>query len=225
MGGSDNQAEGVHTFEDMERAAEEGLRLALEAGGDRYVVREEVEQEILRLRDRLNALGEPAAPGVEGAPPAPRSGPGTVRAGRPERIAPPPLDGESEEAFVERLRDAFRNVTRQRTPELTVLEERIVNLALEEMREDRGERVEETENSDHVKRLERRIAKLDALLGKTSEELERARQAGAEAGLSSVFREVQGLAGGESELERKRMLMRRIFEANLDLQRRKHPPA
>jgi diguanylate cyclase (GGDEF)-like protein len=66
--------------------------------------------------------------------------------------------------------------------------------------------------------LERRIAKLTQLLGQTEEEL--ARMAAAkvgDAGISSIYREVQGLSPEEEALALKKELMQKIFEANLEL--------
>jgi len=66
--------------------------------------------------------------------------------------------------------------------------------------------------------LERRLAKLVGGLEETERSLERAARArAADLGLSSIYREVQGLDPGERERELKRVLMARIFEANLEL--------
>ncbi len=74
-----------------------------------------------------------------------------------------------------------------------------------------------------VARLERRLAKVKALLEAKEGELRQARRrssAEQEQGVASKYREVQGLYGTGSLVERKRKMMQRIFEANLELQKR-----
>ncbi len=72
-----------------------------------------------------------------------------------------------------------------------------------------------------VQRLERRLAKVSALLAMREDELQKLVANGAEdLGLASIYDQVQGLQDDEPDLERKRELMSRIFEANVELQRR-----
>ncbi len=66
--------------------------------------------------------------------------------------------------------------------------------------------------------LERRIAKLSALLGETEDALRRAQSGGVvEAGVASIYDRVQGLDDGDAASAVKHELMRTIFEANLEL--------
>lgn len=66
--------------------------------------------------------------------------------------------------------------------------------------------------------LERRIAKLTELLAQTESELRRiAASKNIELGIASIYRNVQGLSDLEDALVVKRELMRKIFQANLDL--------
>lgn len=62
--------------------------------------------------------------------------------------------------------------------------------------------------------LERRLAKLNRVLAEQQALLGNAE---GEIGIASEFRVVQGLDLGESDLNRKRVMMRTIFEANLEL--------
>jgi diguanylate cyclase (GGDEF)-like protein len=69
-----------------------------------------------------------------------------------------------------------------------------------------------------IELLERRVAKLMAMLDVSEEELRRVRSARqVDVGVPSIYREVQGLSSDEAQQERKREMMRSIFEANLAL--------
>lgn len=115
----------------------------------------------------------------------------------------------------------------------SALAEEIVTRALREARQEQEElgvvqapaldSDKEREYQREIDRLKRRLAKLTRSLGLTETALHR-RQAleAVDEGVASVFRQVQGLQGHEERAELKRELMTRIFEANLDLQKR-HP--
>ena len=66
-------------------------------------------------------------------------------------------------------------------------------------------------------RLERRITKLSALLGKTEQQLAQAREGDEDLGLASFFSDA-GLAEGDVQFEQKRSLLSAIFDANHKLQ-------
>jgi hypothetical protein len=69
-----------------------------------------------------------------------------------------------------------------------------------------------------IELLERRVAKLMAMLDVSEEELRRVRSARqVDVGVPSIYREVQGLSADAAQHERKREMMRSIFEANLAL--------
>lgn len=66
--------------------------------------------------------------------------------------------------------------------------------------------------------LERRIAKLTHLLEETEDNLRRiAGMKGLDPGMSSIYRTVQGLSSQEEAFALKKQLMKKIFQANLDL--------
>ncbi len=68
--------------------------------------------------------------------------------------------------------------------------------------------------------LERRLRKLTEVLEQQEAMLARMDEAPAEeTGLASVYREVQGLKEGGSGGERKREMMQKIFEANIELRK------
>ena len=67
--------------------------------------------------------------------------------------------------------------------------------------------------------LERRVAKLGAMLEQTEERLRHVLQNTGDDGVASIYRDVQGLAPGEGQFEHKRDLLKAIFDANLRMQR------
>jgi hypothetical protein len=75
-----------------------------------------------------------------------------------------------------------------------------------------------------VELLERRITKLTHLLGITEDELRRvAGMKGIDLGVASIYRTVQGLADDTSQKEKKREMMKVIFEANFQLKQQIGP--
>jgi Mrp family chromosome partitioning ATPase len=80
-----------------------------------------------------------------------------------------------------------------------------------------GENLEAAHRHE-VDLLERRIAKLTALLSQTEADLSRiASSKNIDSGLASIYRSVQGLSSEAEALALKRDLMGKIFQANLDL--------
>jgi hypothetical protein len=72
-----------------------------------------------------------------------------------------------------------------------------------------------------VDNLQRRITKLNETLAATEHRLQQvAAMKAVDGGISSLYREVQGLADGESQVGKKKELMAEIFKANLKLQKR-----
>jgi hypothetical protein len=75
-----------------------------------------------------------------------------------------------------------------------------------------------------IDQLERRIAKLTHLLGITEDELRRvAGMKNIDLGIASIYRTVQGLSDDAVQKEKKRVMMREIFQANLELKKRLSP--
>ncbi len=72
-----------------------------------------------------------------------------------------------------------------------------------------------------VENLQRRIKKLNETLSTTEQRLQQvAAMKTVDGGISSVYREVQGLAAGDQHGGKKKELMAEIFQANLKLQKR-----
>lgn len=98
------------------------------------------------------------------------------------------------------------------------LEREVIDLAVAELRRERaaGTAVRLEEQAKSIDLLERRIAKLNQLLGETEAQLRRARSRSSEdPGLASVYEGVQGLDEDDSQFDKKAELMASIFEANL----------
>lgn len=74
------------------------------------------------------------------------------------------------------------------------------------------------EHADRVNQLERRLSKVSESLEMTEGELKRTMAAkGVDAGVSSIYRTVQGLSDVEGDVELKKEMMAAIFEANMEL--------
>ena len=102
------------------------------------------------------------------------------------------------------------------------LEEGVLGLVLTRLASER-ERITEARQKEYggeIEKLERRIAKLTNSLGETEQQLSNALQdKSVEPGISSIYREVQGLDHGDAQFEKKSELMESIFAANLALQK------
>ena len=100
------------------------------------------------------------------------------------------------------------------------LEREVIRIAVDELRKERAssERARLDDHQRQIDTLERRIAKLNRLLGETEAELQRAvRKAVVEPGKSSMYDTVQGLDAMDEQFEKKTRLMTAIFEANLEM--------
>jgi vacuolar-type H+-ATPase subunit I/STV1 len=76
-----------------------------------------------------------------------------------------------------------------------------------------------------IDNLQRRIHKLNESLETTERRLkEVAAMKSIDEGVASIYRDVQGLAEGDSQRERKKELMSGIFAANLRLQKKDPAP-
>ncbi|MBK7645513.1 MAG: GGDEF domain-containing protein [Planctomycetes bacterium] len=209
IGVAHNRHKEAITFDTLVAVAEEGLVVADSAGGDRFVETELyqlVEQqrrarELEAQRARQSGAAPASAPAqasvVPGAPPvrAPKLGDTLldVLSGMGVRVDDPDsLDKDSLTRLLFRLQD-------ERAP--------IANTEL----------ADERRKNDV---LERRIAKLVSQLGITESELKRIAQLkNIDLGIASIYRDIQGLGGQDSQGERKREMMAEIFAANFQMKR------
>jgi hypothetical protein len=101
------------------------------------------------------------------------------------------------------------------------LEARVLELVMDVIAQDRqaADLARRALRDREVENLQRRIEKLNQSLEQTEHRLRQvAAMKDIDDGISSVYREVQGLRSGESAFGRKRELMAAIFQANLRLQ-------
>ena len=213
VGVAHNQHPGSLSFETLVRVAEEGLAVAHAAGGDRFV-----ETELYQLfeqRKRQDASRRAREEAFVGAAPYPEARAGAA-------FVPVPADPKTKE---ERLRELLSS-TGYGTEEFRNLDLDTVVRAIQSLRETTGAQSEDDLEAAQrrIDILERRIAKLTHILGITEEELHRvAGMKGIDLGISSVYRQVQGLSADASQRELKLQMMREIFEVNFKTQRRDDP--
>jgi diguanylate cyclase (GGDEF)-like protein len=204
IGVSHNRHPGTLSFDTLVGVAEEGLAVADAAGGDRFV-----ETELYQLYEKTRR-----GRGDEPAGPAPAS-----------REAPPPPAAPEADPLGETVLEvlALHGITRD---QLTG-KDRVAIAALITSLQDESARSGHVDLGDQrtlIDQLERRIAKLTHLLGITEDELRRvAGMKNIDLGIASIYRTVQGLSDDAVQKEKKRVMMREIFQANLELKKRLSP--
>ncbi|MCA8980594.1 MAG: diguanylate cyclase [Planctomycetes bacterium] len=125
---------------------------------------------------------------------------------------------ELERMLSEKVAEIFHSMGRE-VPDFHGHEREVLELAVSRMNEERAQLVEDHKRQYDL--LERRLAKLAGNLEMTEAEL-RATMArkNIDPGVASIYRTVQGLSAAEEDAELKREMMSKIFEANLELQKR-----
>ena len=205
LGASHNLlAETSSSFEGLVEKAGRALSAAREANGDRYVMWREAESEIAALRDEFAA--QQATFQQEAA---------LLREEASE------VGGLQQAALVDRIQQIFAKVPR--TPDLEQVEKEVIAFAVEELYEGRKKALEAqmAEHARLVDQLERRVAKLTALLGVTEEQLQQVLSMKTiDEGVASIYRTVQGLAPDAAQKEQKRAMMTIIFNENLAIQKK-----
>jgi GGDEF domain-containing protein len=202
VGVSHNLHKGKTSFESLVEDAEQGMSVARSRGGDRSVQWREVETEIDALRaqieQQLEELEENKASWFG------------------------EQDGAQEDwgrNLIQKALELFRAEADQSAGVLR-LEQAIIALITDEVRrwrESSGVKAM-VEGQRQIELLERRILKLTESLGMTEAELQRvAAMKNIDLGLSSIYRNVQGLAGEDVNAEQKRAMLRDIFESNVAL--------
>ncbi|MBI5432083.1 MAG: diguanylate cyclase [Planctomycetes bacterium] len=220
IGGAHNQHGSNLFFDTLVEVAEGGLSVAQGAGGDRYVHSELYEFFQAKHERERRERGDVAPEFVP----------------EPETVAPPPAAPEAEAAaspealeplpqsMAEMQRDVLRGlVAEEGTKALQSArraQEALVH-AIEDMQARGGDPNLATELDAYRRQidlLERRIAKLTQLLAMTEDELRRLIDAKSiDPGVSSVYRSVQGLDDAVANAKAKKEVMKRIFQANLEL--------
>ncbi len=127
--------------------------------------------------------------------------------------------GDADERLVEKLRSLFA-AWGSSPDNPTPLEREVIELAVAELRRERaaGSAAILEQQAKSIALLERRIAKLNQLLGETEAKLQAARKrAEGDPGVASIYDSVQGLDDEDALFEKKAQLMASIFQANLEL--------
>jgi hypothetical protein len=203
IGGSHNQHGANLFFDTLVEVADGGLQVAQGAGGDRYVHTELYaffQEKHERERREHGIVEEPIPESALGPPPVAQvAGDGA--------FSPDVLRGIVAEEGTRALQDARR------------AQDALVN-AIKDMQAKGGG--DSSVDIDAYKRqidvLERRIAKLTQLLSMTEGELRRLIDAKSiDPGVASIYKNVQGLEESENNAHVKKELMKRIFQANLEL--------
>jgi len=205
IGLSHSEQEGPICFDTLMRVAEEGLVVAEAGGGDRYI-----ETELYQLYESQRAARDEPASELELAPPASSEGAGPLSLVGAEddleaaaaRLADQLVEDALAEIRAERdaLRDALADTQMKRQAEL----------------ESESQYGSQTE----IDMLRRRLSKVTKSLGLTEQELSRLRLLKtSDPGLSSVYRDVQGLSMEDAHAELKLELMQNIFQANVNLRK------
>ena len=186
-------------------SAEEAVGFAAVSGGDRFVRREPAREVIQELREEIEDEARQLAA---------------------EALAVAPVvtqqDHELEAALEAELRATLERGSETGLDE-SVIEEAL-RVALDGVRRARDVAVTRTvrEHLEKIDLLERRVTKLKDLLDATEQELGRvAASRGADSGVASIYRSVQGLRGDERNFESKKEMLTLIFEANLELQKKR----
>lgn len=192
------------SFEEFLESATDGLRFAMDWGGDRYARREAATDLIENLREELESEAQLLREQQ-------------LRVSTPvPRIEDLPGDSVGQE-----IRDLFR-AHPDREEDLDALEARITTAALAALEGAKERAVAEKvkEYTDRVDILERRITKLKDVLDTTETELRRiATLKGVDSGIASVYRSVQGLSEEEGDFGRKQEILTVLFEANVRLRK------
>lgn len=209
IGVAHNKDEAAESFETLLAVADDGLAVADAGGGDRYV---ETELYALYANKRKRGGGSDTdKPLIINAP------------ARPAPVAPrePTREELMGKALLEKLMaQGFDIESLAKMPPDTIA-------AAIRAISDQKHAVEAGSDADkarQIDQLERRIAKLTHILGITEDELRRvATMKGIDLGIASIYSTVQGLAVDADQYERKREMMKTIFEANFELKSKLKP--
>ena len=199
-----NSHMGPMSFQILIEEAEAGLAFARANGGDHYVQLRDVESELDRMREELEA---------------------TIREFKRQSESQTREQAGAEEdwgrGLIGKIVQAFNDQPDQ-SEAVVRFERNIIELVSDEV-----SRWHEISSSRHVSDsqgqidlLERRIEKLTEHLDKTEAELRRVASIKAiDSGVASIYDTVQGLSSGDSDFERKNEMLKGIFDANFALQK------
>ena len=216
----------------IEEAVHRSLRSKL-MGMDRAQLAGEAREEFMRLLQSHQTLAEIARRGAaqegrgrgrgrSGAAPAGGAEPAPAgEAGHAEEDLRAQHEGENSE-ILEQVNNLFLQLPDDPDAGVADLRNRVLELVMHVVGEERKTAIaaRQVAHNREVEVLERRIDKLKGSLEATEHNLARLSDGGqVEPGISSIYREVQGLDHADTHFERKRTLMADIFRANVALQK------
>jgi len=193
---------GPKSFETLIEEAETGMGLAQSSGGNKVVLAREVERELDRLREEVDGQIQ------------------EIQDFQKKLFGD--LDNKEElwgNQLISKVIELFRREPEKSEGVLRVEKEVIALLKAEvaTWREtSTASRMIESQKT--IDQLERRVAKLTESLGLTEAELKRvAALKNIDLGISSIYRNVQGLSGDDAGAEQKKEMLKNIFESNIAL--------
>lgn len=131
---------------------------------------------------------------------------------------------QGEDAVIARkVADVVQSLAQGGQLSTSTVEQRLMELVMDVVSGERqsAETARRALHDREVENLQRRIKKLNDNLAVTEQRLQHvAAQKTVDGGISSVYREVQGLVGSEVHAGKKKELMAEIFQANLQLQKK-----
>jgi diguanylate cyclase (GGDEF)-like protein len=196
VGGAHNHRHEDVAFETMLEVAMAGNEVAQRAGGDRYV-HSELYEFFQRKRERENA-------------------------GRPAPAAAPAQVSVDVSGIGDLIGDKIRELFGLSDAEASLvarIERQVTAQLLVELRDRQtGTGRADEDAQRRIELLERRIAKLTSQLGMTEEQLQNVlRMKSIDPGIASIYDRVQGVSPDEAQAQLKRELMKKIFQANVEL--------
>ena len=214
IGVAHNKDASATAFETLLAVAEDGLAVADAGGGDRFV-----ETELYALYAKKHKREGPQKETPVVVAPPPHTEP--VAPVSPAQPRQPTREEIVAKALLERLMAQGFDLD-----VLSALEPDTIAAALRNFQDQKSavQAGSDEDKARQIQMLERRIAKLTDILGITAEELRRvAAMKGVDLGMSSIYRTVQGLSLDEGQYQRKREMMKTIFEANFELKKKLGP--
>lgn len=196
VGGAHNHRHEDVAFETMLEVAMAGNEVAQRGGGDRYV-HTELYDFFQKKREREN-----------GARPASAAA-----------FAPLPVDVSGIGDLIgDKIRELF-GLSSADASLVARIERQVTAQLLAELRSlHAGQGRVDAEAQLKIELLERRIAKLTGQLGMTEEQLQNVlRMRNIDPGIASIYDSVQGVSADEAQAQLKRELMKKIFQANVEL--------
>lgn len=182
----------LQSHENLERSHDEAVRRRQQAEDEIDELRRQITEQDSRLREKL----EEAEQGLRAS-----------------------HEGQNSE-IVQKINDLFVNLSDLPDGGAPELQNRVLEFVMSIVDKERkiATKARQAAHDREVDLLERRISKLKTNLEAT--EYRFADGVTLESGISSIYRDVQGLSDKDRQFDRKRELMSTIFEANLALQKK-----